>query len=234
MNQEPTDIVVTTCDRLPLLKRTLEYIRERTSTLYRLHVIDDASTEGNAEYLREMLAEGMVDRIYLHTRRVGVASHLRALLEITSSDPVVFCDDDILCPRLEPDWLEQGLAAMRRWPALWLLALNNPQCNIGDRRHIRKRGEVVTLCLNVGGTFLFARRAALAAEHIPADGTKSAVRALSLAVGAAGGKVGYLTQVYCQHIGVTSARNRLNLARQLDRVRPVDPDTLEPADAYKG
>lgn len=30
-----TDIVVTTCERLPLLQRTLEHIWERTTTPYR-------------------------------------------------------------------------------------------------------------------------------------------------------------------------------------------------------
>ena len=42
-----TDIVLCTRNRLPLLKRTLTYLFERTITPFRLHVIDDASTEGN-------------------------------------------------------------------------------------------------------------------------------------------------------------------------------------------
>ncbi|HUW11695.1 MAG TPA: glycosyltransferase family A protein [Anaerolineae bacterium] len=229
-----TDLVVTTCERLPLLTRTLEYIWERTVSPYRLHVIDDASTTGNAQYLRELLVAGKVDSVHLHTERMGVPSHLRAMLRITMSDPIVFVDDDILCPKLEPDWLAQGLEAMERYPDVWLLALNLPQANIGDRRHWRERREGVTLCVNVGGTFVFARRAALEPALLPADGTGSAIRWLCLNVGAAGGKVGYLTDVYCQHIGAISARNGKDMSRELAKVSPINPDMLEPPDEYKG
>ncbi len=228
------DIVVTMCDRLPLLKRTLSYIWDRTTTPYRLHVIDDASRTGNVQYLKALLAQGKVASVHLHTRRLGPAAHLRAIGQIATSDPVVLTDDDILCPRLDPDWLARGLEAMGRWPGLGLLALNNPHCNVGDKRHKRRRYGPVTTCLNVGGTFLFARRSVLKAGYLPADGTPAPIRAWCVQVRAAGGRVGYLTDVYCQHIGAISVRNGRDMSRQLERVRPIDPDTLEPADAYKG
>jgi hypothetical protein len=227
------DIVVTTCERLPLLQQTLAHIWQRTVTPYRLRVVDDVSTEGNAEYLRAEYAAGRVASIHLHRRRVGIASHLRALEQITASDPVVVTDDDVLCPQLEPDWLARGLAALERFPDLGLLALNNPQCNLDGSRGPKTTMGGVTLCRNVGATFLFVRRAVLAACRV-ADGERSPVKRLCLLAAAAGWQVGYLSDVYCQHIGSVSVRTRHDLSAALALVAPVNPYTLEPADEYKG
>jgi len=213
------------------LKRTLEYIWERTTTPYRLHVIDDAST--NAVYLKGLRDQGKVASIRLHTERVGIAAHLRAIERITVSDPVVFTDDDILCSRLEPDWLARGLAAMRRFPKLGLLALNNPQCNAMRSRGHTKPGVPVTLCRNVPGSLVFVRRAVLAACH-PPDSSRSPVKALCRLAARRRWRIGYLTHVYCQHIGRVSVRTGRDLTGLLERVLPVDGDTLEPADEYKG
>jgi len=225
-----TDIVVTTCGRLPLLKRTLEYIWERTTTPYRLHVIDDASI--NAAYLKELRDQGQVASIRLHTERAGIAAHLRAIEKITVSDPIVFTDDDILCPRLEPDWLERGMQAMRWFPKLGLLALNNPQCNVDGKRGQTMPGKPVTLCRNVPGSFVFMRRAVLASCR-PRDGTQSPVKAMCRLAARQGWQVGYLTDVYCQHIGSRSVRTGKDLSKQLELVLPIDGDTLEPPEEFR-
>lgn len=227
-----TDIVVTTCERLGLLKQTLAYIWERTETPYRLQVIDDASTEGNIPYLRSLQAEGKIARARIHTRRVGISSHLRSLVKITQSDPVVFTDDDILCPKLEPDWLARGLAAMKQYADLGLLALNTPGCNVRHSRgDTRAEGEV-TFCRNVPGSFCFARRAVLA-TCAPPDGAPSPVKWMCKEATAAGWRVAYLTHVYAQHIGPTSMRSGRNWGRDLELVLPVDPDTLAPPEEYR-
>ena len=225
-----TDIVVTTCGRLPLLKRTLEYIWERTTTPYRLHVIDDASI--NAAYLKELRDQGQVASIRLHTERAGIAAHLRAIEKITVSDPIVFTDDDILCPRLEPDWLERGMQAMRWFPKLGLLALNNPQCNVDGKRGQTIPGKLVTLCRNVPGSLVFVRRAVLA-RCCPGDGVQSPVKAMCRLAARQGWQVGYLTDVYCQHIGSRSVRTGKDLSKQLELVLPIDGDTLEPPEEFR-
>jgi hypothetical protein len=228
-----TDIVVTTCERLELLKRTLGHIWERTVTPYRLQVIDDASTEGNADYLTGLVAEGRIGRAHLHRRRKGIPFHLRSLVKVTDSDPIVFTDDDVLCPRLDPDWLARGLEAMARFPRMGMLALNNPHCNVGGKRGETMPGDPVTLCRNVPGTFVFARRAVLEGFQ-PPDGTQSAVKWMCLEAAKLGWQIGYLTHVYCQHIGTVSVRNQKDLSREIALVQPTNPDTLEPPDAYKG
>jgi hypothetical protein len=224
-----TDIVVTTCERLPLLKQTLEYIWERTTTPYRLHVIDDASP--NAKYVSAL--EAHVAKAWLHQQRVGIPSHLRALERITQSDPIVFTDDDALCPKLDPDWLARGLAAMRQFPKVGLLALNNPQCAVDSKRGKETPGDLVTLCRNVSGQFVFVRRAVLTTCH-PPDGVRSPVKVLCRMATARNWQVGYLTHVYCQHIGSRSVRTGKDFSRLLELVPPVDGDTLEPAAQWRG
>jgi hypothetical protein len=227
-----TDIVVTTCDRLPLLSRTLAYIWERTTTPYRLHVIDDASTDATADYVGDLRYVGKLASVLLRYERMGISASLRVIGGMTTSDPVVFTDDDILCPRLEPDWLARGLEAMEQSPKLGLLALNSPQCNLDGKRGQTTPGDPVTLCRNVPGSFVFVRRAVLAGCRPPA-GSRSPVKAMCKRATKQGWQVGYLTHVYCQHIGGVSVRTGKDWRGQLERVLPVDDDTLEPPDEYK-
>lgn len=227
-----TDIVVTTCDRLEMLKQTLAYIWERTISPYRLQVIDDASNEGNDNYLRGLLLQGKINQIRLHTRRVGISSHLRTLERITTSDPMVFTDDDILLPKLIPDWLSRGLAMMNKYQELGMLALNTPGCNV---RH--SRGDVdpcgsVTFCRNIPGSFAFVRRSVLK-NCVPPDGTPSPVKYMCKQATALGWRIGYLTHVYAQHIGPVSMRNGRDWSDDLRQVQPVNGDTLEPPEAYR-
>ncbi|HUW30358.1 MAG TPA: glycosyltransferase [Planctomycetota bacterium] len=225
-----TDIVVTTCERLPLLKRTLAHIWERTITPYRLHVIDDASA--NADYITVLRDEGRVASVLLRPQRAGISANLRAISRITVSDPVVFTDDDALCPKLDPDWLARGLAAMRQFPKVGLLTLNNPQCAMDSKRGKETPGDPVTLCRNVSGQFVFVRRAVLTTCH-PPDGVRSPVKVLCRMARAHGWQVGYLTHVYCQHIGSRSVRTGKNLSRLFEWVPPVDDDTLEPPEEFR-
>jgi hypothetical protein len=225
------DIVVTTCGRLPLLKQTLAYIRERTTSPYRLRVIDDAS--GNAKYVARLLRSGQIDDATLHKKRRGIPHQLRLIPSITTSDPVVFTDDDILCPLLEPDWLACGLEAMQEYPQLGLVALNSPQCNIGGKRGQTQPSGRVTFCRNVPGSFVFARRQVLETCRVP-DGTRSPVKEMCRLAHRQGWEVGYLTHSYCQHIGEVSVRNGKRLTAELERVQPVDPITLAPPERYRG
>lgn len=225
------DIVVTTCERLNLLKRTLEYIWERTSTPYRLQVIDDASKSGNGDYLRQLQADGKIDRARIHTRRVGISSHLRTLERITLSDPIVFTDDDILCPKLDPDWLARGLVAMEMYPNLGMLALNTPGCNVRHSRGHVEPAELVTFCRNIPGSFTFVRRAVL--PCVPPDGAQSPVKWMCKEATDRGWRIGYLTHVYAQHTGPVSMRTGRNWSRDLKEVLPVDPETLEPPEEYR-
>lgn len=226
------DIVITTCNRLALLKETLAYVWARTTSPYRLHVLDDASDLPTVQYLRQLAHTGKIADVYFGKRPVGIPGQLRRIPRVTQSDPVIFSDDDILVPRLDPDWLARGMAEMARYADLGMLALNTPGCNV---RH--SRGDVtvegnVSFCRNVPGSFVFVRRAVLE-NYLPPDGTLSPVKRMCKDATAAGWRIGYLTHVYCQHIGTISVRNQRNLSNDLVQVLPVDPETLAPPEAFR-
>lgn len=227
------DIVLCTRDRIGLFKATARHIVTRTQSPYQLHVIDDGSTEHNGAVADRWHRDGAVASVLHRQRPAGIAANLRALTLITISDPLVFTDDDVLCPDMAPDWLARLLGAMDRRPRLGVLALNNPQCNLTNARHpLREDGEV-TLCERVGGTFAMIRRAVLDAVRVP-NGVQSPMRYLCLEAGKRGFEVGYLTETYCQHIGGRSVRwEGKDYGPLLTQVRPVDSATLVPPEAYR-
>ena len=197
------DIVLTTFNRIETLKKTLRYIWDRTTTPYRLTIIDDCSSDGTQQYLHKLFASGKVAAIHLRPKRTGIRHYLEEHLQLTTSDPLISVDDDILCPKLKPDWLYQGLQVMKHHPELGVVALNNPYDNWSNRRPWKEPAGEVTYIHAVGGTFAFIRREILR-DCVSADKpvlSKSPMLTLGQRVWAhpKGFKVAYLTNVYCQH-----------------------------------
>jgi len=159
---------------------------------------------------------------------------------LTFSDPVVFLDDDMLCPDLEPDWLAQGLAAWKRHPELGIMALNHPSTNPfrdgkGCRTVLGKSDEI-TYSKVVGGTFAFVRRKVLTHWNLPhvrgqlVTGTTYPTTQRCKRAQKLGLKVGYLTNVYCQHIGRISARDEKDVSSAIMDV--ADSKTLRPPEEW--
>jgi len=227
-----TDIVVTTRNRLGCLRRTLEYIYERTTSPYWLHVIDDASQEGNAEYLLEEWRAGRVHDLLLRGVRTGAMANMNVGTWLALSDPFVITDDDVLCPQVEPDWLEQLVSAMRAVPDLGICALNHPRA----RRIKREIEGPVQFCKAVGGTFMGMRRQLAFYSWLPhyrnnfgiTPTTTRCQKTRKLRKW----RIGYLKHVYCQHIGEVSELTGKRHAAWYHNVPEdaVDPLTLEPYD----
>lgn len=223
-----TDIVVATRDRRDLLMRTIVALTCRTRPPYRMTIIDDGSDPEVPSYLIPWT-------VIRHEVPLGIAANLRQLLAVTKSDPLVYTDDDVLCPYLEPDWLSQMLAEMEARPHLGILGLNNPQAHPsinGDSRRIAERDGEVTYCRNVGGQFVMFRRQVLEELSI-GDGLQSPLKQLCIDAGSRTWRVGFMTNAYCQHIGEQSVRGGYDWSKELDRVRPVDDRTLEPPVEYR-
>lgn len=226
--------MVATCERLSLLEQTLKSIWNNTKAPYRLLVIDDASERGNREYLSLLKTEGLVDGLLLRPKRLGIAANLRELYQITGSTLVIYCDDDQLCPQVEPDWLSRLVVEMAKRPQQGILSLNNPHGNVGgDKRRRLGTDGAVTFCKRSGGSYMCIRRELLP-RIMPSDREQSPVSAMCGKARELGWENGYLTNVYCQHIGTFSARNGKDLRREIAVVQPVNKDTLEPKEVYRG
>ena len=230
-----TDIVLCTKNRLPLLKRTLEYLFERTTSPYRLHVIDDASTEGNVPYLRSLLEADMITTLIARLKSEPIGANWNAAAKLAQSDILVFTDDDILCPKLEPDWLSRGLAAMAQYRKMGLIALEDPSA-VQAVKVLGVAGPL-TMVDRYGAHLAFIRRDLMRKIVIPPVGgtlekievfadSRRLDRAWSRAVWSRGYSVAYLTGVYCQHIGNISERLGNDLSSRA--VEPINADTLEP------
>jgi hypothetical protein len=226
---EHIDIVLTTRNRLDYLRETLHHIYQRTRIPYRLHVVDDASDEGNVEYLLGEFDAGRVHDLLLRRDHCGAMANLNAGAWLSFSDPVVFTDDDVLCPDVQPDWLTRGVTEMRRRHKLAMLALHHP----GAKHKVRKEDEDVAYCASVGGTFCFIRRRFLMEHPLPHERgnlSRPMERRCELAR-EHGWDVGFLRNVYCCHIGHYSELTGEEYAGRF--IHPVDLKTFEPAQRGK-
>jgi glycosyltransferase involved in cell wall biosynthesis len=225
------DIVIGTRNRLAMLQRTIECIRERTTTPYQLTVIDDASTDGTAEYVKSL--EGV--RLHRHAAQQGMHGNLRDVVKLTTSDPVICTDDDALCPLLEPDWLARLLEAMKARPKLMMLGLNNPGDNVRGNRHPYADDGTVVLSEYVSGHFLAMRRRLLEVTpklFVKEAARKSPNKTQARWVRSHGGQVGYLRDVYTWHFCPESIRRPGKTWHRI-MVEPIDMVTLEPPEEYR-
>jgi glycosyltransferase involved in cell wall biosynthesis len=209
------DIVIGTHNRVAMLQRTIDCIRERTTTPYRLTVIDDASTDGTDAYVKSLVGV----RYHRHPTQQGMHGNLRDVFALTTSDPVICTDDDALCPMLEPDWLARLLEALRTRPKLMMLGLNNPGDNVRGNRHPYADDGTVVLSQYVSGHFLAMRR-------------RSPNKTQARWVAAHKGQVGYLRDVYTWHFCPESIRRPGKNWRKI-MVEPIDMQTLEPPEEYR-
>ena len=235
MEQSITDIIVTTHNRFDYLKQTLQHIWERTQSPYRLHVIDDASENDTVEWLLKQWHEGKIESLLLRGERHGLLPNLSAATWMTFSDPLVVTDDDVLCPDVEPDWLERGVQAMRQRKHLGLLALNHPGAKRKPLPELQRPGDTeVVYCWAVGGTFAFVRRELAEKGTLPKHrydfGTTPAMIRCSMAR-LLRYEIGYLRETYCHHIGAKSVLTGRAYGRMID---PVDPKTLAPPERWRG
>jgi len=231
-----TDIVLWTHNRLPLLQQTLSYLFERTTSPYRLTVIDDGSDEGNADYLQDLWASGKLAGLLLRRESAQFMANWSIAPWLAQSEVFVLTDDDILCPQLDPDWLARGLEAMQRYPRIGILA---PHCpSRPPAIHDDRRIGPLVICDKIGTTLTFVRRALMRQIAIPivtgdavsANGSHLAMT-WARAARTLGLEVAYLADVYCQHIGAVSARNNDDLSARM--VEPQDPLTLQPPSGWR-
>ena len=197
-------------------------------------MVDNASRDGTVDYLR---SESHIAGLVLRSRPVPLPQNWNDAARIARSEILVYTDDDILCPKLEPDWLARGLAAMTEHPEVGMLSLYMPAPPGVVLYQNQEPHGSVTYCHRVGGHLAFVRRELMRKIHLPDAGTVHGIEIkpgypqidaiCSRAMQALGYRVAFLTGVYCQHIGTVSARNGADLSGRA--CEPIDPDTLEVA-----
>jgi hypothetical protein len=112
---EPIDIILITYQRLNFLKKTIDAIDKRTFYPFRIIVVDNASTDGTKDYLKEMKKIGKIgEHIFLPTN-IGQPMALNEGFKFVTSEYFVTTQDDCLPPDLRPCWLERLLHLYKKY-----------------------------------------------------------------------------------------------------------------------
>ena len=192
----PVDIIMLTHNRLEHLVATVDALEARTRAPYRLTIVDNAS----GPEVRNWLAANRhrFERVIWSTENELLRAFNRGMA-VTTSDPFIVTDPDLVVPELERCWLTQMLDLMERHPDFGLIGIGLDQCNlppVQEPEHLATEeivdGEIVERF--VGSTFQVIRRDALREPYRTDHKTCLAVRA-------SGYRVGWALGVRALHLG---------------------------------
>ena len=96
-------VILPTRDRLELLRRAVESVRAQSERCFELIVVDDASTDGTADYLSQLAAEDARIRIVRNAASSGGGGARNEGIRLGRAAWVAFIDDD-------DEWLPEKLA----------------------------------------------------------------------------------------------------------------------------
>ena len=140
---EPIDIIMTCFNRLQLTKDAIRHIVERTTHPYRLIVVDNNSADGTQDYLFEAKKKGLIHHLIFLEENYGIHMAKNYGLALVRSEPYyIDTDNDLLCAKLEPDWISQLVDLMDRFPKYGAISCR-PQVLVGRGDDFKDAEEVV-------------------------------------------------------------------------------------------
>ena len=201
VNQERgIDLITTTYFRKDLTKRCLDRLFVATKTPYRLTVVDNGSTDGTRELLIDYYNQGKIANLILFDRNYGLEYARNTALRHIHSEYCVFFDNDLLCPDLEPDWLSQELALLKKYPQYGSIALR-PQILVGARNDLWDGVSEIIENNHTGATFMMFKTDLLKEIHWEDHFTnRVADWRLGDILKAKGLKMGWTQFIYCNHL----------------------------------
>jgi GT2 family glycosyltransferase len=125
------DIVMTTFNRKAFTSDAIKAIKERTTTPYRLIVVDNHSDLEMREMLFNLKQNNIIHHLILLEENYGI--HMAknyGLALVRPSKYYIDMDNDLLCPKLEPDWIQQLIALMEKYPEYGAISCR-PQVLVG-------------------------------------------------------------------------------------------------------
>lgn len=108
-------VAICTWNRRPLLKQTLAAMEKMPvgNIEWELIVIDNGSSDGTSEEVKEWIARGRLPLRYVLEPTLGVSYARNRALREARADWLLFADDDVI---VDPDWLSAFRAATERHP----------------------------------------------------------------------------------------------------------------------
>lgn len=133
-NMKQVGIIVVTYNRLKLLKKNIQSLREQTYQNRQIIVINNGSTDGTKQWLNEQN-----DLIVIHQDNLGGAGGFYTGLKYTAEKNFEYCwcmDDDVIC---QPTALEEFMNITKKLPSNeWgflcstVIDTNNNQTNVPE------------------------------------------------------------------------------------------------------
>jgi glycosyltransferase involved in cell wall biosynthesis len=131
----PIDIVMVSYNRRDFTSKSIKYIRERTKTPYRLIVVDNNSDFETKQMLFNLRINGAIQHLILLEENYGIHMAKNYGLALVRSEKYyIDTDNDLLCPNLEPDWIQQLIGLMDKYPNFGAISCR-PQVLIGRGGH---------------------------------------------------------------------------------------------------
>lgn len=146
-----TDIFICSYLRQDFTRETLKYLKERTKSPYKLFLLDNG---GNSEFRNE------VDYYVGFGQNMGIHAVWNTALALATTDYFVTADNDLLCPDLSPDWLEQMVEIMNKNPEYGAVSMH-PHVFIGAAGVGANVPEVVVERNMCGAVFRIMRTSAV-------------------------------------------------------------------------
>lgn len=201
---KPVDIFITSWRRVDFTERTINSILERTTPgTYKLHILDNESSSESRRVLLPYLDDGRVESVLFHrtnTRCLWGKAVFHAMVN-SDSPYYVVSDNDVLAPKLTPDWLSQMVSLMNTHTDIAFLAPQLPPQGLQEPYMVTND---VVYCKAVGNTLKMVRKEAFPVGMYPqtmdAFGDDGLVSSL---VRERGYKVAFCRNIYCLHLGQT-------------------------------
>ena len=112
MPSQQVTVFIPTFNRLELLKTAVESVLSQGAAVW-LHVLDNASTDGTAVWLRQLKEENNNVAITIRDKNIGsIANYIDAFSKVDTPYLVPLADDDTLLP----GFLEEALRLAERHP----------------------------------------------------------------------------------------------------------------------
>jgi GT2 family glycosyltransferase len=129
MENKPIQIFMTSWLRPEFLKKSIDYIIERTTPgTFLINVYDNGSDKKTRNLLNDYLDLGIINSVVLDRRNTGCLYNKLVFHAMVESSDKYYCvtDNDVYPPKLSPDWLSRMIAIMDKYPKLGLLAPQLP------------------------------------------------------------------------------------------------------------
>jgi hypothetical protein len=193
---EPIDIILLTHNRLAHLVATVDALEARTSSPYRLTVVDNASGPDVRNWLAENRSRFHQLILLPENEFLPALNHAIAA---TTSDPFIVTDPDLIVPESDPCWLTRMRDLMDRHPDFGLIGTGLDESNLPSVQEPESidPGEIVDgeiVERGVGSIFTLIRRDALRGPYVNDYQT-------CLSVARAGYRHGWALNVRVYHLG---------------------------------